>query len=310
MKALILTNNLTASDKEIVSEGMMKVKQELTGIKFPFEYTIKNSNRQFTSVPFTAGADVGKGYHVHPAEILGEERVFGDYDIDCLIFDPAKVIPPAPTNPTDSAEVMQIPIDWFGARNGELTKEEKVRVFVMYFLHELSHEESWRHSVPDITHDFYTSAFAYRQPTEYYLFLLSRFMKPSKREATLKRTQVTPFQTLGIFSVGEKNWKSLELPWIQNLRNISSIPAGIYQVKWTFSFKFRKYTYEVMNVSGRSGIRIHSANYYFDLKGCIALGLSTYDLNKDGKLDVISSRVAIKQLEDYFNREPFTLKII
>ena len=64
-----------------------------------------------------------------------------------------------------------------------------------------------------------------------------------------------------------------------------------------------------MNVKGRSGIRYHSASYYYQLQGCIALGTKLQDIDGDGKLDLINSRNAIKLFEDFMKKETFTLEI-
>ena len=104
--------------------------------------------------------------------------------------------------------------------------------------------------------------------------------------------------------------KTLELPWLDNKNNVSCIPKGTYEVKWTYSGTFKRYTYEVMNVPGRTGIRFHSATYYTDLKGCIACGYEYADVNKDGTTDIIQSRIAIKDLEEFFGKKPFTLHIV
>lgn len=63
---------------------------------------------------------------------------------------------------------------------------------------------------------------------------------------------------------------SLELPWLCNEVNISCIPRGIYKLKLTFSPRFKRQLWEVLNVPNRSGIRIHSANIVDELEGCIA----------------------------------------
>ena len=46
----------------------------------------------------------------------------------------------------------------------------------------------------------------------------------------------------------------------------------------------------------RDFILIHEANYYTDLKGCIGLGADFIDINKDGELDITSSRATKKKL--------------
>lgn len=107
-----------------------------------------------------------------------------------------------------------------------------------------------------------------------------------------------------------KYMKTLELPWLDNKKNVSCIPKGTYEVKWTYSGTFKRYTYEIMNVPGRTGIRFHSANHYTDLKGCIACGYEYADINKDGTTDIIESKKAIKDLEDFFGKKPFALHIV
>ena len=65
---------------------------------------------------------------------------------------------------------------------------------------------------------------------------------------------------------------SLELPDKGNARNISCIPAGLYDVRLTYSSAFKRTLPLLMNVPGRSGIRIHRGNKAADTQGCILLG--------------------------------------
>lgn len=125
--------------------------------------------------------------------------------------------------------------------------------------------------------------------------------------------KATKKQTTGILVAGNSGasfaCKTVERPWLNNANNISCIPTGTYQVKWTLSPKFMKYTYQVMNVPNRSGIRIHSANYYSQLQGCIALGDALVDINKDGELDTINSKKTIALFENFMQKKPFTLVV-
>lgn len=120
-------------------------------------------------------------------------------------------------------------------------------------------------------------------------------------------------ETLGILNASNNgakfSCKTIELPWKQNQNNISCIPTGTYEVKWTFSLRLLRYTYEIQGVKDRTGIRIHPANFFFDLKGCIALGNNMIDLNGDGVLDITNSKLTLKAFEDFMNRKSFTLKI-
>lgn len=126
----------------------------------------------------------------------------------------------------------------------------------------------------------------------------------------LKREKSSKNQTLGFIQLENNKFHTLELPDLNNLPNISCIPKGRYKVKWTFSPRFMKYTYEIQDVPGRSGIRIHVANHYYQLNGCIALGKGLLDINKDGTIDVTESKKAIQEFEDLMGRKEFILEIV
>lgn len=63
---------------------------------------------------------------------------------------------------------------------------------------------------------------------------------------------------------------TLELPWKNNERGKSCIPADSYICKRVDSPKFGD-TFEVQKVPGRSLIRFHSVNIPKDTHGCIGL---------------------------------------
>ncbi len=66
---------------------------------------------------------------------------------------------------------------------------------------------------------------------------------------------------------------TLERPWLNNAPHISCIPAGRYRVKFTASAKFGREMLEILNVPGRGGIRIHGANHWSQLEGCVAVAI-------------------------------------
>lgn len=66
---------------------------------------------------------------------------------------------------------------------------------------------------------------------------------------------------------------SLENPWLDNLPNVSCIPAGNYRCRRTTSSKYGE-TFEVVGVEGRTHILFHWGNYPSNTKGCVLLGKS------------------------------------
>lgn len=136
------------------------------------------------------------------------------------------------------------------------------------------------------------------------------------RKVKIVRTFGNEKQTLGVLTVDGFTCKTLELPDKNNASRISCIPVGKYICKYTKSPLFSKnagkdvFTYAILNVPNRAGIRIHSANYARQLLGCIALGSEHKDLNIDGQLDVIHSGDTMRKFEDFMNKEDFELEIV
>ena len=77
--------------------------------------------------------------------------------------------------------------------------------------------------------------------------------------------------TLGKLAIKCYEFSTLELPWRENQKRISCIPVGDYDIKIKNSKKFGE-CIELLNVSNRSGILIHSGNTHFDTTGCILNG--------------------------------------
>ena len=69
----------------------------------------------------------------------------------------------------------------------------------------------------------------------------------------------------------------------------TAIPYGTYEIKWTYSPRFKKYTPQLMNVPSFEGIRIHSGNTSSDTEGCLILG----ENKQVGK--VLNSRATINK---------------
>ena len=129
-------------------------------------------------------------------------------------------------------------------------------------------------------------------------------------EARLLRVYGTLWSSLGLVSfpwVDRPLW-TIERPWEGNAPFTSCIPPRIYRVEWTWSPKFGRFTWQVMDVPERTGIRWHRANFARDVEGCIGPGLRVG--SQGGKLAVWNSGSAL-DLVDRPGREGahFTLTV-
>ena len=116
-------------------------------------------------------------------------------------------------------------------------------------------------------------------------------------------------QTLGTGLFGEFEFKTLELSWRQNQRGVSCIPAGEYgciKILATASIPYPHIA--ILNVQNRDGVRIHKANYWRQLRGCIAVGDAHVDIDGDGNKDVRNSGKTFEKLMSLLP-ETFKLKI-
>ena len=103
-------------------------------------------------------------------------------------------------------------------------------------------------------------------------------------------------QTLGRCTVYNEDSKpifaaiSLERGWRQNKNRISCVPGGEYPLVLEYSPRFKKNLWELKKVPNKAECKIHPSNYWFELEGCISLGLKLKDLNGDGYNDVTNSK--------------------
>jgi len=77
----------------------------------------------------------------------------------------------------------------------------------------------------------------------------------------------------------------------------TAIPAGTYRLSWSYSNRFKRFTWELVGVEGFTGIRIHPGNSEADTEGCLLPGTSvSLDKTKVGE-----SRKALLKLEKYLS---------
>jgi hypothetical protein len=123
---------------------------------------------------------------------------------------------------------------------------------------------------------------------------------------TLRRKIVTSAFTLGVLSMGaigsaglyqyntvedtvRKLSNCTQTTCVGKIDGKTAIPAGRYEIRDTYSPRFKKHVLELVDVPGFQGIRIHSGNTADDSSGCLILGL------KGTRNGVAESRAAMAQ---------------
>ena len=85
--------------------------------------------------------------------------------------------------------------------------------------------------------------------------------------------------TIGeLFINGERICDTLENPWIDNQRNVSCIPEGVYPVRLRLPRESATRDYLhllVQEVPNRDFILVHRGNFPSQTQGCILVGLGT-----------------------------------
>lgn len=130
----------------------------------------------------------------------------------------------------------------------------------------------------------------------------------------LRRFYEDETQTLGTLLVISDTglclqaFATVELPYLANMKNVSSIPEGTYNFRERYSYKFGNHL-ELLNVKGRSLILIHHGNYHQDTQGCILVGQHHAQLNKDGNLDVVNSKKTMITLLSVLRAKEGTIEV-
>ena len=102
---------------------------------------------------------------------------------------------------------------------------------------------------------------------------------------------------------------TLELPYEENLTNISCVNKGVYEVTHRYSEKYKNHL--ILNdVPNRRYILIHYGNYNTDTEGCILVGSRFAQINADSLLDITASRRTLSELLAATNGKGFKLTII
>ncbi len=89
---------------------------------------------------------------------------------------------------------------------------------------------------------------------------------------SLVRFAYTPMGVFGRLLVGPAAWYTVERPSLGNRPRVSCIPTGSYDLVLGTYHRGGYPAYEVLDVPGRSLIKIHRANTSDDVQGCIGVG--------------------------------------
>lgn len=139
------------------------------------------------------------------------------------------------------------------------------------------------------------------------------------RELVVIRTEQTDEGTFGVMAFGSEQCRSLELPWRNNRRRVSCIPPGRYRCA-PISHRRLGRVVSVLDVPGRSGILMHSANLAGDeelgwqsqLEGCIApFERAGRMRNRSGEWQRagLVSKPALNRVLDWADGKPFDLLV-
>ncbi|RXM52933.1 hypothetical protein BOQ64_00520 [Chryseobacterium sp. CH25] len=88
---------------------------------------------------------------------------------------------------------------------------------------------------------------------------------------------------------------TLELPWKDNLNNISCIPIGTYKGILRYDKK-DGWRIQLDNVPNRTGVQIHMGNYTTQIEGCVLVGTDA----KVENCSVLNSSAAYVKLKEAF----------
>ena len=111
----------------------------------------------------------------------------------------------------------------------------------------------------------------------------------------IKRSYHDDF-TMGIGSCEGFNFVSLELPWLDNKRNISCIPPGKYKAKKRISPGKGYEVIELIGVFDRTYIQCHNGNYTRQILGCLLFGSGLKFIDSDDIIDITNSEKTIKKV--------------
>ena len=99
---------------------------------------------------------------------------------------------------------------------------------------------------------------------------------------------------------------TIEPTWEANIRNVSCIPSGTYNVVRDLTGHHKYFLLE--DVKSRFNIEMHTGNYAHQTKGCILVGQGLFPTGSSPSFKLKSSRKAMDFMLERFSTR-FELKI-
>lgn len=135
------------------------------------------------------------------------------------------------------------------------------------------------------------------------------------KTALLTRMRTGDTGTFGRLEIMGETFATGELPDRGNAPFLSSIPAGVYECRKTWSPRHQASLYEILGVPGRDGVRFDVANWVGDktkglkcqVDGCVALGKGIAVI--DGQLGVTDSHNVVDLFNILLGGEDFQIAI-
>lgn len=118
-------------------------------------------------------------------------------------------------------------------------------------------------------------------------------------DINIQRLSYSRTETMGIMRINNLRFFTLELPWLDNQKNISCIPTGEYNYIKRVSPGKGYEVIELVDVPDRAYIQIHLGNYTRQIEGCILPGTGLKDIDRDGVIDVTNSEEAFNQIMNH-----------
>lgn len=123
----------------------------------------------------------------------------------------------------------------------------------------------------------------------------------------LYRKKYRDKQTLGRMDVYRNDeylftLATLEQEWNNNMTSNSCIPPGFYMAEH-YNSPNHPNTFIIKDTEPRTYILIHILNFFYQTEGCIGVGLTHGDTNKDGYSDLVRSADAMNKLREVCKNE-------